>query len=166
MASLEVGMAIKHIVVSVATTAASLTTAKYAIYLAKILQAKLTAIYVIDAKILQDLLRNRVIVESEALSYERDLQQQGEAFLERVKKLAEVKDMNLQTLLLKGSVHDEVLNKTRELAADILVMGELKEVLSRRETFYDEGEAILFGAPCPVVMVKNPQAAEDLYREA
>jgi len=158
-------MAIKSIVVSVAGASVSLTTAKYAIYLAKVLQAKLTAIYVVNESLLRELLTSRIFVETEVRVYERDLQQQGEVFLERIKKLAEAKGVVCETLLLSGSVHDEVVNKTRELGADILVMGELKEVLSRKETFYDEGERIFREAPCPVLVVKNPQAVEKLYKE-
>jgi nucleotide-binding universal stress UspA family protein len=58
-----------------------------------------------------------------------------------------------------------VVNKTRELSADLLVIGELKEVVSRREIFYDEGERIFRESPCPVVVVKNPEEVERAYKE-
>lgn len=158
-------MAIKNIVVSLTGAPASLVTAKYAIYLAKILQAKLTAIYVVNEKILQELLKNRIFVEVETRVYERDLEEQGQLFLERVKKMAENKGVECEGIILRGTVHTEVVNKTKELFADILVMGELKELLSRKEMFYDEGERIFREASCPVVVVKNPAEVERLYRE-
>jgi nucleotide-binding universal stress UspA family protein len=158
-------VAIKNIVVSVACAPASLVTAKYAIYLAKIFQAKLTTIYVVNEWVLQELLKSRVFVEIEARDYERDLEEQGKFFLERVKKMAENKGVECESLLLRGTIHDEVVNKTSQLQADILVIGELKELLSRKETFYNEGERILREAHCPVVVVKNPAEIERLYKE-
>lgn len=158
-------MAIKTIVVALAGAPGSLITAKYAIYLAKILQVKLFAIYVINEKVLNELLKSRIFVEVEAREYDRDLEQQGRVFLERVRKLAESKGVECEGILLRGVVSDEVVNKTRELGADILLMGELKELKSRTEVFYEEGERIFHRAPCPVLVVKNPVAVENLYKE-
>ena len=42
---------------------------------------------------------------------------------------------------------------------------ELKEMISRKEIFYDEGERIFREAPCPVLVVKNPAEVEKLYKE-
>jgi len=158
-------MAIRTIVVSVAGAPGSLITAKYAIYLAKILQVKLFAIYVLNEKVLNELLKSRIFVEVEAREYERDLEQQGRVFLERVKKMAESKGVECEEILLRGVVSDEIVNKTKELCADILVMGELKELKSRTEVFYEEGERIFHRSPCPVVVVKDPVAVENLYKE-
>jgi len=158
-------MAIKNIAVSLSGSAASLITAKYAIYLSKQLNAKLYAIYVVDARSLHELLKTRIFVEIEAVEYERDLKDQGINVLERVRKMAEIKKVEYEGLFLKGVVHEEVVNKTRELSADLLVIGELKEVVSRREIFYDEGERIFRESPCPVVVVKNPEEVERLYKE-
>ena len=158
-------MALKTIVVSVAGAPDSLVTVKYAIYLAKLLSLKLFAIYVVNDRVLQELLRSRIFVEVEARAYERDLEQQGRVFLERIKKLADSKAVEFEGMLLKGVVSDEVILKTKELNADILIMGELKELTSRAEVFYNEGERIFRKSPCPVLVVKNPAAVENLFKE-
>ncbi len=158
-------MAIRHIAVTIAGGAASIATAKYAIYLAKLLNSQLTVIYVINERILEDLLRSRVFVEVEALEYEREMEEQGVRFIERVKGMAESKGVECYAMLLRGVVHEEVLRATKEAGADLLVMGELKEVSSRKEIFYNEGERIFREAPCPVVIVKNPEEVERLYKE-
>ena len=155
----------KQIVVPLVGGPPSVITAKYAIYLAKILQVKVTAIYVIDEKAIQELLRSRVFVEIEAREYEIDMEQQARLFMQRVKILAENKKVELESLILKGEVHTEIAEKARELGADLLVMGDLKEVLSWKEAFYNEGERIFRESPCPVVIVKNPQEVERLYKE-
>ncbi|MFA6384656.1 MAG: universal stress protein [Candidatus Omnitrophota bacterium] len=158
-------MVLRTIVVSIAGSSGSLVTAKYAIALAKLLSVKLVALYVVNVKVLQDLLKSRIFVDVEARVYERDLEQQGAAILERISKMAKEKNIEFEGCLMKGVISDEVLNKTQELHADLLVMGELKEMASRADVFYDEGERILRRSPCPVVMVKNPAMVETLYKE-
>ncbi|MFA5388518.1 MAG: universal stress protein [Candidatus Omnitrophota bacterium] len=155
----------KQIIVSLAGGPTSIITAKYAIYLAKLLQVKLTAIYVIDENTLQELLKSRIFVEIEAREYEIDMEQQSRLFMQRVRALAENKKVEFDSVILKGEVHTEIAAKAKELGADLLVMGDLKEVLSWKEAFYSEGERIFRESPCPVVVVKNPQEAERLYKE-
>ncbi len=155
----------KQIIVPLAGGPASVITAKYAIYLAKLLGIKLTAIYVIDQNAIQELLKSRVFVEIEAKEYEIDMEQQFRLFMQRIKTLAENKKVEFEFIILKGEVHTEIANKAKELGADLLVMGDLKEVLSWKEALYSEGERIFRESPCPVVIVKNPQEVERLYKE-
>jgi nucleotide-binding universal stress UspA family protein len=159
-------MAIKHVMVSVGAFSNSLVPAKYALALAKQLQAKLTAVHVINEKVLQDLLKSRVFVETEARQYQRDLEEQGRVFLERLQKLAQEKGVVMETVLTSGEISVEVVKKAQELQADILVMGELKEVFSTRDFFYDEGERLFRRCFCPVLVVKNACQAETLFNEA
>ncbi len=156
---------IKNILVSISGSSDSLMAAKYAICLAKVMQAKLFVIYVINVKVLGELLKSRIFVEAEARAYERDLNDQGVVFLGRVKKMAESKAVVCETFLQSGSVSDEVVNRVNDLAIDILVMGEMKEVTSRSDVFYDEGERIFRKASCPVLMVRNQAMVEVLYKE-
>ena len=86
----------KQIVVSLVGGPPSIVTAKYAIYLAKLLQVKLTAIYVIDEKTIQELLKSRVFVEIEAREYEIDMEQQAKLFMQRIKALAENKKVEFE----------------------------------------------------------------------
>ncbi len=154
---------INKILVSIAATQASITTAKYAISLAKLLGAELYAIYVIDKKSLEELLRARIFVKTEEMEYEAELEEQGDSYLKRIKEMAEAKDVKTTPILAKGTIHEEVVNKIEELGIDLLVMGELKRVTSRIDMIYDEGEQIFRSAQCSVTVVKNPEAAEAMY---
>ncbi len=156
---------IKNVLVSVSGSPNSLTAAKYAICLAKVMQTKLFVVYVMDSKVLGELLKSRIFVEAEARAYERDLEQQGKVFLERIKKMADSKAVACENFLLKGSVSEEVINKINEVGADMLVMGEIKELASRSAVFYYEGERIFRKSPCSVVMVKNHAMVETLFKE-
>jgi len=158
-------MAIKNILVSLSVDInSSLVTAKYAIYIAKVLQAKLIAVYVVDKEALQKLIKARIFIDTEAMEYERDIENEGKIFLDRFKQMAENKEVPFEGIELKGVVHTEVINKIKETNADLLIMGELKEALSLRDTFYNEGALIFFEAPCPVLVVKNKKYVELLYQ--
>jgi nucleotide-binding universal stress UspA family protein len=159
----------KHIIVPLAGGPPSIITAKYAIYLAKLLQVKLTAVYVVDENAIQELLKSRVFVEIEAKEYEIDMEQQSKLFMQRVKTLAENKKVEFDSFVLKGEIHSEVARVAKELGSDLLVMGDLKEVLSWQEALYSEGERIFRESSCPVVVVKNSVLSrpeiEKLYNE-
>lgn len=158
-------MGIRNIVLAVAGGPISLVTAKYSICLAKLTGAKLIGLYVVNEKILQELVRSKVVVDVEARVYDRDLEEQGTLFLERIKKLAEVKGVTFEGIVLKGIVHHEITNKAKELDADLLVMGPLKEILSRKEIYVEEGERIFREINCPVVVAKNTDIIEQLYKQ-
>ncbi len=98
----------KQIIVPLAGGPGSIITAKYAIYLAKLLQVKLVAVYVIDENAIQELLKSRIFVEIEAREYEIDMEQQSKLFMQRVKVLAENKKVEFESLILRGEVHTEV----------------------------------------------------------
>lgn len=156
---------IKKILVSIAGTEISIITAKYAICLAKLLNAELYVVYVIDKKSLEELLRARIFVKVEEMKYEVDLEEQGKSYLKRIERLSEAKGVKSISILSKGVIHEEVINKIKELEIDLLVIGELRRITSRIDTIYDEGEQIFRGASSSVIVVKNPEATEKMYEE-
>lgn len=158
-------MLIENIVVSVNGEAHAVETIKYAICLAKHFNSQLHVVYVVNKKPIGFLLKHRIFVESEAKQYEEELTSFGTAFLERMKHLAETKDIKIVKYLLNGFVHEELINKVTEISADLLVIGGPGEKSLRSEGFYDEGTMIIWKSPCPVVVVKNPRMAEKCYRE-
>jgi nucleotide-binding universal stress UspA family protein len=131
--------------------------------LARLLNAELVAIYVVDTKILADLLKARIFVRMEELDYAHDIEEDGKRYLNHVRDLAEAKGVTVSTVLAKGEVHTLVTEKARELGADLLVMGELAAPASRRDYYFDEGERIFREAHCPVLVVKGDEAIRELY---
>ena len=158
-------MAINNIMVCVAAEGISMITVKYGVALANIFKAKLSVIYVVNERLLHELLKSGVLVDMEARDYEKDLEEQGRLFLSRIRSMSDKMGVACDAAILKGIVHEEIIKQANILNPDMLVMGELKEVLSLKETFYDEGERIFREAPCPVVVVKNAALVEKLYNE-
>ena len=85
--------------------------------------------------------------------------------MERGKKLADSKQVACEVALLKGDVCEEIIDQVSRVKADILVMGEIKEIISRAEIFHNEGERIARRANCPVVLVRNQAIVENLFKE-
>ncbi len=140
-----------------------ITAAQYAIFLARSLGWPLTAVYVVDTKVLADLVKARIFVRTEAADYEYDLQQDGKRYLAYVQQLARNKGAECHTELVTGEVNVEVLKKVKEMRAEILVLNELGRHASRRDSHLDEKERILRRVGCTVVIAKDEERVAKLY---
>lgn len=152
-------METKHIVLAVDGEPHAINTANYAIYLAKSFNAKLTAIFVVNQKVIQFLLVQKIFVQMEAGQYKSELEEFGMHFLERIKKLAEQESVSCKCLLLSGIVSEEVTRVAKETSADMLVIGGSAESPSQPTCIYDKGAMIIWKSPCTVVIVKNPHTS-------
>ena len=64
---------LQKIMVHIDGTEQSITAAQYAICLAKALNAELTAVYVINTRALNDLVKSHIFLETEQDEYQRDI---------------------------------------------------------------------------------------------
>ena len=154
---------IKSIMVYLESSEASIDAVRAAVILAKFFGASLWGIYVVDIKALEDLLRARIFIKTEEMEYEHDLEEDAKRYLRYAEEIAGGKGLKLTPMLLKGIVHREVAKKIRELNIDLLVLGELKEALSRRDSFYDETEQVFRRVPCSVLVVKGGEKVERMF---
>jgi len=141
----------------------SILAAQFAIVLAKSYSSALRAIYVVNENLLNELLKAKVFVQMEKMDYERDLEEDGKRYLNYVVKLADRKGIKVETVLRKGVVHEEVAREVDEFGCDILIQGELGEVLSLRDSFYEEGERILRKVKCPVMVVRGRDKIDKVF---
>ncbi len=142
-----------------------ITAGQYAIYLAKALAKPLTAVYVVDTRVLADLVKARIFVRSEAADYEYDLQQDGKRYLAYVQQLGRSKGVACDTEILTGEVNVEVVKKAEAMGAELLVLNELERQRSRRDSHLDEKERILRRVGCTVVIAKDEEKVARLYEE-
>ncbi len=155
----------EKIILYVDASEAALDAARYAVALAKSYGAQLHAIYVVNEKMLEELLSAKVFVEEEEVDLQHDLEEDGKRYLSAVERLATGKDVGITTELLKGIVHREIVDKATQLGASLIIIGEIEEPMSRRDAFFDEGEMILRLAKCPVLTVKGDRLVRDLYEK-
>ena len=154
---------IKKIMVYIDGTEQSITAAQFAICLARFHNAELLAYYVINTKALDELLKASIFLKDEQMEYEHDLEEDAKRYLNYVQELARSKNMLLTTKSKTGSVYQEIVNAVKEEAIDLLIIGELSRIRSRRDEFYDETERAMRSAPCSVLIVKDEEHVYELF---
>ena len=153
----------KKILVYVDGTEASISAAMYAIALSKTTGAALTALYVVNTRALNDLVKARIFIQEEEVEYHRDLEADAERYLKHVTKLAEQKDITINVKSLSGTIHREIKNEVNDNDYDLLVLGGISNIRSRRDEFYNETDRAMRAANCPVLIVKDEDMVWDLF---
>jgi len=102
-------------------------------------------------------------VESEQMEYQRDLEQDAGKYLHHFETMAASKGVAAETLRENGSVHVKLKEMVREYEIDLLVVGELSRIRSRRDEFLNESERALRTVPCSVLVVKDTDRVWDLF---
>jgi nucleotide-binding universal stress UspA family protein len=131
--------------------------------LASFYEADLTALYVINTRAMEDLLRARIFLKDEQVEYEHDMESDAERYLNYVNELAVQKGVALTARSSRGNVHKEIVNAIKDGDIDLLVIGELSRIRSRRDEFYDEAERAMRAAPCSVLIVKDDDKVWEMY---
>ena len=153
----------KKILVYIDGTEQSITAAQYGICLASFYQADLTALYVINTRAMEDLLKARIFLKDEQMEYEHDMEADAERYLNYVNELAVKKGLTVTRKSSRGSVHKEISDIVKDEDIDLLVIGELSRIRSRRDEFYDEAERAMRTVPCSVLVVKDEDKVSDMY---
>jgi len=153
----------KKILVYVDGTEQSITAAQYAICLASFYRADLTALYVINTRAMEDLLKARIFLKDEQMEYEHDMEADAQRYLNYVGELAVKKGVSIAKKSSRGSVHAQIVNIVKADEIDLLVIGELSRIRSRRDEFYDEAERAMRTVPCSVLIVKDEDKVWEMY---
>ena len=144
-------------------TEESVTATQYAICLASSTGAELIAHYVINTRAMDDLLKARIFLQDEQIEYEHDMEADAERYLNYVNELAVAKGVTISKKLSSGSVNKEISDSVKEMQIDLLVIGELSRIRSRRDEFYDESERAMRLVSCSVLVVKDPDRVWEMY---
>ncbi|HUV06774.1 MAG TPA: universal stress protein [Spirochaetia bacterium] len=154
---------IKKILVYIDGTEESVTAAQYAICLSRATRATLTCLYIVNTRALDDLLKSRIFLKAEQEEYRRDLETDADRYLNHVQELARQKGVAIETVNVSGTVHQEIKKLIMERDIDLLVLGELAHIRSRRDAFYDESERAMRHVPCSVLIVKDADRVWELF---
>jgi nucleotide-binding universal stress UspA family protein len=156
---------IERILVHLDGSEQSLTAAEYSVLLAKMTGAQLSVAYIINTGALKDLVRSRIFLEAEEQEYSRDLEADADRYLNHVSKVAQARNVSPNLIKRSGNVHQEIRQIIDEENIDLLVVGELARVRSRRDEFYDEAERAMRSAKCSVLIVKDPGRVDEFFME-
>ena len=154
---------IKKIMVYVDGTEQSVTAAQYAICLASFSGAELIAHYVINTRAVEDLLKARIFLRDEQVEYEHDMEADAERYLNYINELAIKKGVSIIKKRSRGNVHKEIADSIEAEDVDLLVIGELSRIRSRRDEFFDETERAMRSVSCSVLIVKDQDRVWEMY---
>lgn len=156
---------IKRILVYIDGTEESQTAAQYAILLSKAVGAKLFGTFIVNTHALNDLLKSHIFIESEQMEYQRDLEADADKYLHHFSTIAAEKGVAVETLKLSGVVHSMLKELVKNNDIDLLVIGELSRIRSRRDEFLNETERAMRNVSCSVLIVKDEDRVWDLFEE-
>ena len=153
----------KHMLVYLDGSEDSVTAAMAAIALAKRLDASLTAMYVVNTRALQDLVKARIFLDIEEQEYRRDIEGDAQRYLNHVERLGKQKGVPVIPIKKAGTVHTEVRSYLQENHIDLLVLGGISEIHSRRDELLSETDRMMRTAPCPVLVVRDNDTVWDMF---
>jgi nucleotide-binding universal stress UspA family protein len=154
---------IKKIMVYIDGTEQSVTAAQYAICLASSSGAELIAHYVVNTRAVEDLLKARIFLKDEQVEYEHDMEADAERYLNYIEELAAKKGVSIIKKRSRGNVHKEIIDSIEDNNVDLLVIGELSRIRSRRDEFFDEAERAMRSVSCSVLIVKDDDRVWEMY---
>jgi nucleotide-binding universal stress UspA family protein len=154
---------IKKIMVYIDGTEQSVTAAQYAICLASSCGTELMACYVVNTRAMEELLKAKIFLQDEQVEYEHDMEADSERYLNYVNDLAAKKGVSITKKQSRGSVHKEIVDIVNQEKIDLLIVGELSRIRSRRDEFYDETERAIRMVNCSVLIVKDQDKVWEMY---
>jgi len=154
---------IKKIMVYIDGTEESITAGQYAICLSKSTGAELSALYVINTRALNELLRARIFIKSEQEEYKKDLEEDADRYLNHIKTLADGKSIEVNLVKSSGNVIAEIKKFIKEQNIDLFVIGELSRIQSRLDELHNVVERAMRSVACSVLIVKDEERVEALY---
>ncbi|MGM0431391.1 MAG: universal stress protein [Spirochaetota bacterium] len=156
---------IERILVYIDGTEESLTASQYAILLSRRLECSLYGAFVINTHALNDLLKSHIFIESEQMEYQRDLEGDADKYLRHFETIALSKGVHPHVIKKSGIVNVILKEIVKAHDIDLLVIGELSRIRSRRDEFLNETERAMRSVPCSVLMVKDEDRVWDLFEE-
>ncbi|MDA3898984.1 MAG: universal stress protein [Spirochaetes bacterium] len=141
----------------------SIIAAQYAVSLCRTLNSQLYGTFIVNTHALNDLVKSRIFIESEQKEYQRDLEEDADKYLRNFEEIAVDKGVAPECIKESGLVHIKLKEMVRSFNIDLLVIGELSRIRSRRDEFYNESERAMRNVPCSVLIVKDEERTENIY---
>ncbi len=133
----------------------SINALMYSILLAKSTKAKLDAVYVVNTKAVGELVRSRIFIDKERKEFLLDLEKDAKRHLRHAERLAASKDSEINAVSIEGSPHHVILDYIKNNDIDLLVLGAINVIRSRREELTSENDRMLRTSPCPVLVIRD-----------
>ncbi len=156
---------VNKIMVYVDGSEQAITAVQYAICLARSTGAELYALYVINTRAISDLVNAKIFLQAEQEEYQGDLEADADRYLQHAKQMGREKGLDVKILRKSGTVNVEIKNMVKDNEIDLLIIGEISKIRSRRDELYNETERAMRSVPCSVLVVKDEDHVWDVYEK-
>lgn len=146
---------IKKILVAISGSDSSINAAKYSIMLAKTFKFELNILYVVDTSTLNELLLSKIFIQEESSEYEKNLQSNGERYLNYVEELAKSKGVKIKRILKSGAISTKILEASEEEDVELIIMGGWEVNRSKRDLITRAHMEVMMDSKRPVLIVKE-----------
>jgi nucleotide-binding universal stress UspA family protein len=143
-----------HILTLVDGTESSFRAADVAIELARSLDARLTAMAVVDTDTLHQLLSVKILVDAEMGEFEKELEVSARRHLSHVCDRGRAHEMTVEEVLATGASEAAVLHEAQARGINMIVLGGFHSSRVNRDLLARQRQQILDRATCPVLVVK------------
>ena len=133
----------------------SISALMYSILLAKSTGAELHAVYVVNTKALSELVRAHIFIDQEKREYLDDLKKDSARHLRHAERLASSKDQDIIVKAIEGSPHIVIQDYVKANGIDLLAIGPVNAIRSRRDELTSENDRMLRTVPCQVLVVRD-----------
>jgi len=141
----------KHILVPADGSQLSIVAGKMAINLAKVTNAKITFVYIIDEKVVTEVMN---LYKKSKVQVIEDLRAKGYQYLDYLAKCAKIENLETKEVVLTGVPYIQIESLVRDLDIDLVVMGQLKERSSRGFLIGSTTQRVIENVGCPVLVAK------------
>jgi nucleotide-binding universal stress UspA family protein len=129
----------------------SMNAIEFAVKLAAVYDSQIIALHVVDTSVVRQLARHSGKSPGEV---EIEMEENGWRYLYYAEEIAKDNRVKIVVLLEQGLPQERILDKARDLDADLIVLGQARG-RGMRGRFLDKSlQQVLEHAPCPVLVVK------------
>lgn len=155
---------IERMMVYVDGSEGSMLAVRLAVVLAETLGAELAALSVVNTRALADLVQSHIFLEAEREEYRRELAEDSSRYLNHAAEMGRRKGVEVVGVNASGSVAATIKEKVKEMWIDLLVIGPPATIRSRRDALFDEVESAMRTVGCSVLIARDEERIEELYR--
>jgi len=139
---------IKKILIPTDGSDYSMRAAEQGVSIAKMLDAEIKVVYVIDEVVLNQI----KVTERENL--EEELKQDGTRYIKYILRLAEKEGVKADSRITRGIPFEQIVHLAKELSVDLIVMGTYGRRGAERILIGSVAERVIEYSPCPVLVIK------------
>lgn len=140
---------VKKILIATDGSDYSMRAAEFGISAAKLLNAEITVVYVVDMIVLDQIAK---VTEKE--DTEKELKQDGQRYVKYIVDIAEKEGVKAASLVSKGRPFEQILHIARSLGMNLIVMGTYGRRGAERILIGSVAERVIEYASCPVLVVR------------